>query len=270
MALKPQLTARFQEGASVVDLSLQMPGVGTQESSVPLPVFMTSLAEWARGGEMAPQVDDNSTRISAAVNQPEKWQVNGLASPLKYALCVEGDWKLAVGLRSPSIMNLRFRYDDEDEDSIRTLAYAVPARLIAGVWLKNSLRAGIIALAENFTDLPMAPTDALHTVTPFIWGNVNGEGQICFGSTTRPQWGQDGVTTIERAFFDSVFNEHICRFPYPRDEDGERERDYHNLLTYHEAEVESDEDVVVLPVSSQVQAPRTLGSMLSYSIRSGW
>jgi hypothetical protein len=267
---KQSLIARFEESASDVALSLTLPGVGVQESRVPLSVFMSSLGEWMKGEEVARAREDaGSSRILAALEAPEKWQVNALATPLHYALCVEGDWRLAVRVRPErTIMNLR--YVEESPDTIRTLTYAVPPRLIAGVWLKGHLRAGIIALSTDGTTLPIAPNDTQRTVTPWIWGNVSYEGQVCFGTTTRPPWGQDGVSTIERTFFESAFNSDICRFVREREDPDDDEPGYHNLLSYHEMMVTEDTDIVEMPTRSSESSPRTLAQLLKYSIHQGW
>jgi hypothetical protein len=274
MSEKQTLTARFEADAKDVALELALPGVGTQTQRVPLSVFMTSLTEWSKGEELASASADTSrAAILAALERPEKWQVSALATPLRYALCIEGDWRLAVAVRpAHTSMTLKYvPYGGDVVEDARSLAFLVPPRVIAGVWLKNQLRAGIIALASQPGDLPIAPNDTLHAVTPWVWGNVNHEGQVCFGSTVRPTWGQDGINNIERTFFESAFNSDICRFPRtPDPEDEDDDNHYHNLLTYHEAMAETDGEEVALPALSSLGSPRLLSAMLAYSIRTGW
>lgn len=277
------LTARFEENRGDVGIVLTS-SAGTHEQRVPLNVFTTSLAAWARGDEEddAGQTDGAAARVIAALSQPEKWQVNALASPLRYALLVEGEWRVAVGVRpAVSVMDLRFQHSrDEGSDQVETYRFAVPPRVIAGVWRGSTLNAGIIALAKTSAHLPLAPNDALpeHQLTPWNWGNVSGEGQICWGSTTRPLYGQDGVTTIEAAFFSSIFNEHIVRVPLQRerdeDEDEENDddgydRDFYSLRSWH---VEAREHEGGAAPVALIPGPgaRTLRTLLEYSVRHSW
>jgi len=263
-----ELVARFVEGAPDVDLALTLPEVGVRRQTCSLQSFITTAQQWMTrvDGDVpaAAQVRADTMRVLERLRRPDAWTVNGLMTPLRYALFVDGDWRVTVALRSaPEVMVLRYREEDDGSEA-EGFTYLVPPRVIAGVWKGATLQSGLVALCEP-NALPTSPLDTIHYVAPWVWGNVNEKGQTCWGTTTRPVWGQDGVTTIERGFFDSIFNGDLVRFRIVGDDDDDDE--YMTLQSYHERMADMPTDVVTLPVG---ECNHTILHLLEHSIQHGW
>ncbi len=265
------LTARMEEGRDLVDLRLEVPEIGAVARQIPVAQFANSIQEWLAGNDdEATRANTGMDRVLGLLRTPDKWQISALGSTLRYALLIEGDWRIAIANR-PVATQMELKYDDDDEDddsgeNYNTYSFLVPPRTIVGVWKGDKLQSGLMFLVESASQLPIASNDTLHPVTPWVWGNVNGYGQICFGTTTRPTWGADGVTGIEQVFFGSVFNADIGAF-WIRDRDGERTDDAWTLGAYHRDQVALDSETVTLPVGNR---PKLLLSCLEYAIQHPW
>jgi hypothetical protein len=270
---KRTLTLQLEEGAKDVLASLAIPEVGVSEQRIALDILVPSLSEWLQAGAEDAVADarvDSLNRILTAIRDVSKWQLNALGTPMRYALLLEGEWKVAIATRLATDMVLK--YDDGEEEP-RELAFRVPPHVLISVWRNNQLHSGSVALVARPEDLPVAPNDLLHPVTPWVWGNVFDGGHVCWGSTTRPHWGQDGITPVERTFFDSLFNADITRYRRLReDEEDPEDRDderptYYTLASYHDRYGESDSTLVQLPVTNDSTLKRTLFFILEALVR---
>ena len=160
---------------------------------------------------------DNAARqrIAQLLTRPDFWLVSNLREG--YALGQHDDFKVALRVLPPQERALLWfegveeeeEEEEEERDAHQLPPIKLPMLIVGGLWKGKNLVNGMVMMVPGGVP-PLTPLDTRTPVFPWNWGNVNPDaGNVCGGSTTPPQWGADGATSVGSWFLGTQFNGHI-------------------------------------------------------------
>lgn len=143
-----------------------------------------------------------------APNVPANWPLN-LFPRVPYSMMesVNGYRLVVGGWPAPELKTIR--YDTAADPLGQTFDVIVPPRLWVVRWGPNK----IVNTAAIFTceQMPRNVNDNDTVIYPWMMGNADHNGVMCWGNTKPAGYGADGVVEVDSTFFGTIFNHHIHR-----------------------------------------------------------
>ena len=200
MATAKKVLIELSEGS---DNAVVRTGFGVVEVSKTIPVV--DLPELLAASVRTAGEPASTTKLNPS--DLKSWEIN-LFPRWGYAMLgdkrANGE-KLTVGVLSPEIKTIFWESGKEPKE----LVVMIPARVWVARWSGGFCKDSFL---HTFSGRgPTGVNDSITPIHPWKMGNVDTNGWMCWGTTNRVQFGADGISNVDLAFFTSAFNDHIHR-----------------------------------------------------------
>jgi hypothetical protein len=204
LAMSEQTTIVLKSGLAKAEVVLEKDGAKVTHL-LPIGDILDILARGVMNEDGGTGGNDHLA-TAARVVDPLAWKVN-LFPELPYALFEsKGNLEIAVRGFEACTKMLMWRQDSDRRDKPTSLAFRIPRVLWVCAWRNKKLIKAWCYTADTWPANVVDSTALLH---PWGAGNVWERGEVCWGSTSAPYFGADGVGNVASTFFGSIFNDHI-------------------------------------------------------------